>query len=295
VAYRFQRGEPVPQAIRRVASEQLEGAIDSLRSRGKRDEAIHDARKRVKKVRAVLRLVRGESAAFYSQENTRLRDAGRGLSEFRDAAVVIETFDHLIGEQRAELGERDLHTIRRGLLLGKSRGERRAGMKAAIQSVSAVLDSAARDVPKWPLTGDGFASIAPGLGRTFRRGRNTMDAAHKYPRPESFHEWRKRVKDLWYHTRLLVDLWPDVLDAYEKCLKQLEDWLGAGHNLEILRAKITADPQFYGPPDDIETLLRLIGKSEKDLRKNALDLGARIYAESPRDFVQRLEHLWAAW
>ena len=44
------------------------------------DEAIHNVRKRFKRVRAVLRLVRGElGARTYKQENEALRDAAAAL------------------------------------------------------------------------------------------------------------------------------------------------------------------------------------------------------------------------
>lgn len=295
MAYRFERKEPVQEGVRRMVREQLEGAIESLSHHGKRDEGIHDARKRVKKTRALLRLVKTELGDLFVAENTRLRDAARGLSEFRDAAVVIQTFDELVEEYRGDLGKRSLDSIRRGLLLHKARAERKAGMRAALQEICDVLRASVRRTAKWPLESDGFAAIAPGLEQAFQRGRKTMAEARKHPSPLSFHEWRKRVKDHWYHVRLLEDLWTDVMGGYQKSLKQLEDWLGSDHNLDVLRAKVTAQPEFFGAPEDIELLLQLIEKHEKHLRDRALDMGARIYVESPRQFRKRMAGLWETW
>ena len=61
-----------------------------------RGEAIHDARKRLKKARAALRLARAAlSKDEYRWENDTLRDAARPLSEVRDAQALIDTLDDL--------------------------------------------------------------------------------------------------------------------------------------------------------------------------------------------------------
>ena len=295
VSYRFERGEPVPEAIKRLAKEQVEGAVESLGSSGNRDESIHDARKRVKKTRALLRLVREELGDAYTAENIRLRDAARGLSEFRDAAAVIQTFDSVREKYRDEFEKRPLDSIRQGLLLRKQRAERKANFKETLARISAVLSSGARQAGKWPLTTDGFAAVAPGFQQALRRGRKAMHEAHAQPAPASFHLWRKRVKDHWYHIRLLEDLWPDVMGGYEKALKQLEDWLGSDHNLAVLHDKVAAEPDFYGSSEDIEKLVELTAKYQKELRGCAMNLGARVYMETPGRLTKRMAGLWDAW
>lgn len=295
MAYRFERGESVPESIKRLAREQLEGAVESLGQHGKRDEGIHDARKRVKKTRALMRLVEGELGDLHSAENARLRDAGRGLSEFRDAAAVIQTFDTLREKYHDRFQKHPLDSIRQGLLLRKQRAERKAKIAESLKEISAVLSAAARRVTRWPLTDDGFAAIQPGFRQTFRRGRKAMTTALRHPAPETFHDWRKRVKDHWYHVRLLEDVWTDVMGGYEKSLKQLEDWLGSDHNLVVLRDKVTAEPEFYGSPEDIEAFLDVLARYEKEMRGQALEMGARVYAESPGQIARRMQRLWDAW
>lgn len=286
--YRFQRGEPVPAEVQRIAREQLQGAIDGLRGKRRRDEAIHEARKSIKKVRALMRLVKPGLGALYARENTRLRDAGRGLSTFRDDAAVIQTFDDLVDP-------RALPSIRRGLRLHKMRTEKQTDVKGAVQAIAAELDSTLSRVAKWPLSADGFDALGHGFEQTCRKGARAMAAVQKHPRAEGFHEWRKRVKDHWYHIRLLESVWPDMMAGHKKTLKDLEAWLGADHNLEVLRSKVTAEPEFYGAPADIETLLHLIGKRQRELRRRALESGERVYLEDPAAFRHRLHRLWDAW
>jgi D-xylono/L-arabinono-1,4-lactonase len=45
----------------------------------------------------------------------------------------------------------------------------------------------------------------------------------------------------------------------------------------------------------LQTLLGLVEERQQSLRQRAWQLGARIYAERPRDFVRRLRGYWRAW
>src|SRR5260370_21848845 len=70
MGYRLVRSESVPQGLKRIAREQLASAADELGKRGsQRAEGIHEARKSIKKVRAVLRLGRAGPGNNHRQEN----------------------------------------------------------------------------------------------------------------------------------------------------------------------------------------------------------------------------------
>ena len=297
MAYHFKLGESIPEGIRRVAREEMESAAAQLTGKGaaNRDEAIHEARKSVKKIRGALRLMRPELGATFRVENARLREVGRKLSEFRDAGAVLETFDALLEKYRGELGKHTLDSIRKGLVARKQQGEKRAKIERALISLSGAVGRAAKRVKTWPLANDGFAAIAPGLEETFREGRKALARVRKHPRPENYHELRKRVKDHWYHVRLLENLWNDAMQAYEKSLKELEAWLGEDHNLVVLGEKVLAEPAFYGKAEEIRFFGKLIDKYHKELRANSLVAGARIYGEKPRQFAGRTQKLWEAW
>src|SRR5262245_7125172 len=78
----------------------FESLIDDARKslkQANKAEGVHNARKQFKQLRGVLRMIRfGLGEKIYDRENTALRDAGRPLSEVRDADVMIETLDQLI-------------------------------------------------------------------------------------------------------------------------------------------------------------------------------------------------------
>src|ERR1700730_6292152 len=118
MAYRLKSKESVPEGINRVVKEELEAGSHQLngKSRANRDEAVHEARKSVKKIRAVLRLMRPELDGTYDAQTRRLRAVGRKLSEFRDAGAIVETFDNLKKKYRSDLKKHSLDSIRRRLV-----------------------------------------------------------------------------------------------------------------------------------------------------------------------------------
>ncbi len=296
MAYRLERDESVIRGLKRVVRDEMKSAGASLSAGSKvnRDEAIHGARKSIKKVRAILRLVSAELGGAHEQENARLRDVGRRLSEFRDAFVIVETFDELKKKYKDQGGDR-LKSVRLALAKRRNQAAKAEDVATVLAEAASALRKATKRVKAWPLQTDGFEAIGPGLEATYRAGRVALARVHKHPRPENFHELRKRVKDHWYHLRLLEDLWTSMMTVSEKSLKDLETWLGNDHNLVVLRARIVAEPAFYGKQKDIDLALDLIDKYQKELREQSLSLAERIFAEKPSEFIRRMEHLWDTW
>jgi CHAD domain-containing protein len=290
MAYRLEANEPVPKGLRRIVREEIDSSAEYLTGKkaGGPDEAIHEARKSIKKIRAVLRLVQPELVEVYKKENATLGAIAADLSEIRDAAAILETFDTLPGS--SEFGP-----VRHALIDRKKQTDAAKDRDAVIQEVALGLRRLEKRVKTWPLKTGGFPALAPGLELRYRRGRRAMKAAAGNETPESFHEWRKRVKDHWYHTRLIESLWTDEMAAREKSLKELETWLGDDHNLFVMRGLIVGEPAAFGEPVMVDALLDTIDNRQNELRRNSLSLGARLYDNKPKAFVRRIEHLWKEW
>ena len=96
MAYRLERGESVIGGLKRVVGEEIKsaGAQLSGAKNADRDEAIHEARKSIKKGPGDA--AAGEHGTWAVPIGARMRacaiSPGR-LSEFRDAFAIIETFD----------------------------------------------------------------------------------------------------------------------------------------------------------------------------------------------------------
>jgi len=295
MAYRFEKSESIPEGVRRVVDEQLDWAARQLSKADDPVTAIHEARKSIKKVRGALRLLRPGLGAAYRAETSYFRGLGRKLSELRDAAAIIEVFDQLREKHKARSKHSDFHDIRSGLERDKRDTEEAANVETTIKETIAGLRAAKRRVENWPIPNGGFETIAPGLKASYRRGRRAGRRARKQPAAENFHDFRKRVKEHWYHMRLLEALWTEALKERERDLNNLETWLGDDHNLTVLREKITGKPASYGDDRHQQAFLSAASEEQKELQSKALALGQRLYEEKPRAFAAELAELWQSW
>jgi CHAD domain-containing protein len=292
LAFQFKRGEPVPRAIRRVVTEQLESSAGRLRNAAAstRDEAVHEARKSIKKVRAVIRLMSDELGRVAGARNDLLSDLARKVAALRDAAVLVETVDSLSAHLPGEIDSRLIPQLRTRLVRDRTRITRELA-PAQLLVIAFALEQVAGRVRDWPLHTAGFAALASGLNRTLHRGRKALARVKQNPTVETFHQWRKRVKDHWYHVRLLGGIWTGDTRSYERNLKELETCLGDDHNLAMLRERIAA----LADTPEGSALLAAVDNRQKHLRDRALHLGERLYAPKPREFVRHAEELWDAW
>lgn len=294
-AFRIDPREPVPDEVRRIARGRIDHALDELcgKSQSSREEAVHEARKDMKKLRALLRLVRGEVGdRVFTAENAIFRDTARELAGVRDADVMLATLADL--EQRyGELpgAARRLHPALVAHRFRTSAGSLTPASKAAVET----LTDAREHVDQWPLVTDGFEAFEEGLGRSYRRGRRDFRAARALPSAEHMHEWRKRVKDLWYHVALLQESWKPVMSALSDEAHELSDRLGDDHDLTVLREWAH---QHASALDGADPLLRgfdvILESRRRELQAEAFDYGDRLYADKPTVFVSRVESWWEA-
>jgi CHAD domain-containing protein len=299
--YRIKHGETVPGAIRRIAGEQIERAHHELcDEKLQTAEAVHQARKRFKKLRSLLRLIRPVmDQEVYRTGNRFFRDQGRALATARDDQVMIDTLAMLLDEAGGELDTEEL-TILHKRLLTRRDSHQKSGEKDLTDRMSEVAGALERyraELVKWDVSGDGYTALRPGLEHSYRRGRKALDLASRSSGQEDavFHEWRKRVKDHWYHSRLLQGLWPGMMKAYSHELKHLSDLLGDDHDLAVFRAtvkSIVADSMTAGTR---QGLLGFVSRRQQHLRREALLLGRRVYAEKPKRLRKRWDSWWKIW
>jgi CHAD domain-containing protein len=298
-AYRFQQREEVAEGVRRIARGRAESAITHLRDEADEDiaQAVHETRKDLKKLRSVVRLVRGPLGdRSYRGENERFRDAGRLLSGTRDAEVKLETLAGLRERFPAEFPEHGVAP-----LVAVLEGERQAASdRTSPQNGRGVAVTALRRIEEgreaigeWELDGSGFELIEDGLRRSYRRGRNRFADAAEDPSAENVHEWRKRVKDLWYHLRLVRDARPGKLGKAADRAHELSDLLGDHHDLTVLREDAAGRTGLLG--DTGATLEELIARRQAELVRDATSHAEKVYAKKPKRFVSRIHGYWDAW
>ena len=295
-SFRLRADEYVPDGIRRVARGRLAAAQERLDGASRRalDDAVHDTRKDLKRLRAVLRLGRDALGdETYERENTTFRMAGRRLSGARDAQVLVETLDALCARFPEDLPPAVTARLRAGL--ADEHRQASAALRdddAAIARTLEELAEARTRTALWTLDDDGFAALRPGLLRIYRRGRKRIRAATAQPTDEHLHEARKRVKDLWHATQLVRPAAPKRLKAFATRAHRLADLLGDDHDLAVLADYIARHPQCFDGESARQALLSVLQRRRAALQRRALRLGDELYAQSPKQFAGAIERGW---
>ena len=278
----------VSEEIRRVAREETDRARTALvGAREGRLKGVHDARKRFKAIRALLRLAAPRLGSTFRRENRWYRDAARQLAGVREAQASLETLDRL-GDAEDAILRRELearYEARRGLRFGDT---------DALAVLVADLAEAGERVSKWPLAGEGFEVVESGLRATYRRGRRGFRRALRGTSAIELHEWRKDVKYHRHHLELLVGLWPDVMAGAAATARRLGDLLGDHHDLHELRALLSRAPGLAGDGRERESVLASAEGRSRELEARALTVGGLVYAETPGRFIARMGAYWSA-
>ncbi len=298
--YRLGPGDPVEE-VRRVAQGRVDSAVSSLRRMPSenRADAIHTARKDMKKLRAVLTLVRGElGKKAYRRESSRFRDAAKQLSESRDAEVLAGTLasvleDYPEGAPPVDRLVADLDLRRHSV----SASADDASLDETIDRVADEIEAGGEHIPGWPLEGSDWSLFEGGLTRSYRGGRKALAATERHsadqgvPERDDVHALRKRVKELWYALRLFQDAWPEGLAGPTAAADDLAEILGDYNDLSVLLDEIERRPS---QTEDLSVLSATILDRQSGLLDRALPIARRLYAEEPEAFTARLGAYWSA-
>jgi CHAD domain-containing protein len=287
--------EDLAAGLSRVAAGRAQSAIERLRAGGADEaaaEAVHGARKDLKKLRTVLRLLRDElGGKRYRRANGHFREAARALSAARDAEVKPETLEALAQKEEG-LPAEAVESWRKILDRDREAAANTARDRSTLERAAARIDQGLEEIRGWGLEGDSWDLVGPGLTRAYRRGRRAMKNTERRRSEPELHEWRKRAKDLWYALRLLTAAWSGPLAAAAEEAHELTDLLGDHHDLAVLREDLAG--RNLGERETA-ALEAAIGRRQEELAAAAFALGRRLYAERPQDFNRRMRRYWEAW
>jgi len=297
MAFQVKTNEPVGQGIVRNVRNQIEkalkhlGAKEALRPDGaSENEAVFEVRKCFKRVRAALRLAREELGEdLYHEENWRLRDAARPLTQVRDAQVLVETADELRRQFPEAVEPGAFEKIREALLANRRQVSRVVlGRGRAFAKVADAATRTLGRVADWRLQPDGGTAIETGLRRVYRTGRRALALAAENPSVENLHELRKQAKYLWHQLQLLEVTLTEEQRSLAGQAHELSTLLGRDHDLTVLRETLAADPLAYGGHRILKSVFAAIDCRRQELVRQAFDLGRGIYEAPPRAFVNAI-------
>jgi CHAD domain-containing protein len=291
--------EPLPQAMHRISLGLLSRAIADLRPDKDRsfDAGVHSARKKMKRLRGMLRLVRDDLGyRVYREENVLLRDTARTLSAVRDAWVLVATLRSL-RRNYADLLDNETFATPEAWLLDRHVERHRMVTGPIVTNAICNLGAARARYAEFSIEeaiSNDYAALAKGIERVYRRGHRGLERAAATRNVEDLHEWRKRVKYLRYQMEALTPMYPILIGSTARSLDELAELLGDDHDLAVLAETILEHPESCRDERERWMLIALIHERRTRMQAQALGLGTALYVEKPAAFVDRIGAYWEA-
>jgi len=295
MSYRLKSGEPPSQGLKRVFREETQSALQLCRHPFKqRGITVHETRKRLKKLRAALRLAAAKTGKDqHAREDRSLSEIAKLVSDLRDAHVRLQTLIRIREDMHGHSALRSFPKIEE--LLSMERESFSAAFAGWRKQAISKLKAAEKRLSAWPLDDTTWKQVCGAVAKSYRRGRDALTQVLKKPSPGTFHEWRKEVKQLWYQLRLLQPLNRVVLEKIASDAKTLGELLGLDHDFAFLLARLEVERNDSVLQAEHAALQKLIRKRSRKLRRNATELGRRFYAEGPKAFAKRISIFIKDW
>jgi CHAD domain-containing protein len=256
-------------------------------------KSIHESRKSMKRIRAVLRMIRDEIGySSYYRENTFYRDLSRKLSDIRNFEVLSDSVKNL-GEDLSNTIPPEVFALLEEEL-GRQRNmemESQAGLTQMLKEIAAKIEIVRDRIYDFPITHNDFRAFEGGLFRMYRQGKRYLSDARKNPSPSLLHDLRKRMKYFWYQVESSQPIFPGPMKAYAGTLESIAENLGVYHDLDLLQEFLSGSSVI--PDHQInETLQEACLAKKSMLLHNTWPMADIAYSEKPAAMVNRLASYW---
>jgi CHAD domain-containing protein len=284
--------EPVGAGLQRISEELIESISDhNMPAKDGRGEYTHTVRTTIKRLRALLRLIRPVTGdGFFDRENERLRRAARRLALARDIDVALHTLKTL-----SVSGESKRQAVAAATAGLEKKARPQQNIDEALNEVWTDLEQTKLNLRRRLMAKGEWQLIEAGLRDVYRQSRKRMDAAFRDGEDEGFHKWRIRVKNLYYELKMLEQVWPKRIDKMTSRLSKLQDKIGSDHDVVVLKGLLRQDPEAFGGTETVERVVRCLNDRSQKLRRASEPLGRQIFTEKPRRFVRKLGRRWDKW
>ncbi len=250
---------------------------------------IHDFRKALKRLRALLRLMNPVVGDEAQAIRVQARDLARELAGTRDSQSALDAIRDLHkGRSGGELSERSMKTIS-GKLAQLKQSSRHAQLSADIRlRLLTWIDSTDARVRMWPPHSPDFSVLAQELTRNYRRARRALPDKWPEAGDEALHELRQRVIVHRNQLDLIEPLHPKLVKKWINAAQRIRSRLGRYQDLTLL-VRLCEPGQPLAP-----WRIRL----QNDVRKRQHDhleavqrSTTKFFEPSPKSFRKRVESL----
>lgn len=285
MAFRLRPSKSLQREVKRAARDELK-RVKKLLAEPIEDpeESIHQLRVGMKRLRALLQLVRvAMGEAVYRAEQQRCKALADSFAGSRDAVVGVALFGDLVGQMQDPERRERLH---RGFVeMLPVAPDRHPPLGNVVQQLALMR----RQVRDWPLATLNLRQLNDRLSRQYRRGARLNRQVRNDNAIALMHEWRKESKRLLYQLELLQT--GSEWQKQGRRLKRLGSLLGDLHDLDMLELQLESNIHMLWLDDRLE-LRQLLQARRALLRERALKLGQKVFAESPAVFARSRLREW---
>ena len=266
----------------RRARSGMQGVLD--------DPAIHRVRRELKRVRAVLELVRaGTRRKDLRRWRRELEHCSGELADARDARARLQSLSLLPPPARSGISARSWNALTRHLrkaLETHTRALNRGRQSRAVRRRLGELLGEFRSIGP---SIHGWKAFTAAIRDAYRHSRSALKRLAEDPSARRRHRWRVRVKRLSYALALIRPAESPALAGWASGLELLAERLGEEHDLLLLRKFICGRPGRWMPRAQRDRCLRVLGHRRRELAAAALRLGGRLFLLPSSGFAAAVE------
>ncbi|MBK3517844.1 CHAD domain-containing protein [Carboxylicivirga marina] len=293
--YRFaiDNQEELQEGITRVLREQYELIIQLTSIPDDIDISVHEIRKAIKRIRAILRLVRWDiGEEIYQSENMRFRDLARQLSQIRDYHVIITYLAENFEAEELHIPEANFISLINHLNSKKELELKRLIDNQTLDTIKEQMEISSKELKEFPFDFLGPHTIRQGTSNSYSQCLNKISETQLKLDDHPLHELRKRVKYLLNQMILIQEVWPDFFKTYSTSLKQASDLLGDDHNIAESILLINNLPAKVISDEDKNSLTDSFRKEREHIHRDLWPLLGKLFTEDAKSFVKRITSYW---
>ncbi|WP_430810664.1 MULTISPECIES: CHAD domain-containing protein [unclassified Carboxylicivirga] len=257
------------------------------------DITVHEIRKALKRIRAILRLVRWDiGEELYQEENMRYRDLARQLSSLRDYHVIITYLAENFEADELKIPETVFIRIVEYLNTRKEAELKRLIDNQTLETIQEQMILSKQGLEEYPTNFLGPHTIRQGVTNSYNQCLNKISEAQLKLDDHPLHELRKCVKYLLNQMILIREVWPEFFKHYASSLKQASDLLGDDHNIAETIQIISKLPLAVVSAADKESLIKSLEAEREHIHREIWPLLGKLFTEDAKSFVKRITSYW---
>lgn len=281
------------ESLKEILMGQISHLENQMKSPVDVHKAIHETRRTIKRIRAVLKLIRDETGYNnYYRENSFYRDISRRMSVVRDSYVLFQTLDLIRTGHPEALPEDDFLKLKEVLLSRIDTDLSGFIQSGGFEQILEDLSHARERIAGICQLRNDFVSIRKGIRRVYRRGRKNLFRVKDQYHMDEFHEYRKNIKYLQHHMELIQPVFPELLKPYARTIDKHAEKLGDTRDCERLELYLQQTVPYEIAASGKKRLLELTIERRNQLMKKIFSRSDLIYAEKPADFTRRIKTYW---